>query len=248
MRRYFVILAAIYGLLPGTSLCSQVNTARDHSLIRSIVADCDHCVADAEIVAAATSLLSGENKVTIGTLGWYNSSLINAEAAAEGKGVTDLNISDWMRIHADFPSHLWAQAVRVGDRLGVRSIEKGTTKVEILAGSNVFESVIDGMRLQLLDVRIVKNRGTNALRAYVHILVPQVVTAPIASSLCRHYLSDVHKQREQIDCIIGNDEIRIMDDSYPFNNPFHLVPLFSESELITKRIFFCMGPSFRRCN
>src|SRR5438477_13083894 len=102
----------------GLSSAAEVNKRLANRIHRVIVASCDRCERISEMRAEAEKWLLS-SRVTVGTVEWYSSELSAANEEAVGKSVTDTDFPAWKATYAQQDAHLWAEAIRLGKRLGL---------------------------------------------------------------------------------------------------------------------------------
>ena len=229
-------------------LPNQTESLSSRGMLREIIASCDYCVSPDAIVSRARKDLIDLPGTKLGTIEWYRSPLREAKVEAWPKPVTDPTFAGWRVVVQSTVPALWAQAIRLGARVGVRIRSKdGTVTVIPIQGDNLFQKTIGGEVVSLLDVRILQLVREADEPVTVHLLTRKTVDAKTGPAICRAYLSDLGTLQKRIECTVGTDDLRPTDGRYLINNPFHkIVRLPSVPEELGTSIT-CHGPGFKTC-
>ena len=231
-----------------TLLRNQTESLSSRGMLREIIASCDYCVSPDAIVSRARKDLIDSPGTKLGTIEWYRSPLREAKVEAWPKPVTDPTFAGWRVVVQSTVPALWAQAIRLGARVGVRIRSKdGTVAAIPIEGDNLFQKTIGGDVVSLLDVRILQLVREADEPVTVHLLTKKTVDAKTGPAICRAYLSDLGTLQKRIECTVGTDDLRPTNSRYLVNNPFHkILRLPSVPEELGTTIT-CYGPGFKTC-
>ena len=231
-----------------SALAAEVIKKISQKLGRVIVASCDRCEGVAQMRDDANRWLSSR-RVMAGTVEWYSNDLGAADFEALGKAISDTDFLTWREIYARQDVHLWAQAIRLGTRLGLRIRDSGgSVLIQELLGEKLFSANIDDHAITLLDVRVSPLIGIAPSSVFVHLLTATLPDHAEASRLCRGYLADVHAGGRHLMCTIGADDIRPYDNQYLYINPFHkIVEIPPVTQRYESRTVICSGPTYSDC-
>lgn len=128
-------------LSAGLILADDLSTTRVTvgGVTRVVLTPCDVCLTEEQIRLVAVRLLP-EGEVVVGTAEWYGCALDCAQEESLVAKASDTGFDDWRDAYQSRETHLWAQAIRLGNRLGVRIRgRRGEAHQYLFSGEGLFE-------------------------------------------------------------------------------------------------------------